>query len=271
MIRYLHKQWKTCAVIAVITVLPVVCGAAEEDVSPESSGGQTHADAPASSLPKVSVPDPVPTAPTRVYRKINADGSVTFSDVEAEGADAVDVQPANTVPRYDRPVAPKEAASKPPTYSACQLVAPEQDATMGVDVTSVTIAVEVSPGLQEGDGLQFFANDKPLGAPNAATSFTMSNLERGSYTVVAKVVNAKGDVLCTSDGVTFHVKRASVLFQGSVNQRERDKLAVKEGRRLPDEPMGFGSAGGFPGAGGFGSAGGVGIPPPVPPEAAAPK
>lgn len=272
------REWKRMAMAAVVAVLPLA-GWGDEEVSPESSGGYQHpeeqAPMPAPVPPPVQKPASeeatTPMEPTRVYRKVNPDGSVTFSDVASEGSSAMEVQPANTVPKYEKKESPTEPAAAVQEPATCKIVAPEHDATMGVDITTVTVTVEVAPELAAGDRLQFFANGQPLGPPGTDTSTVMNNLERGSFTVTAKVTNAKGDAVCTSEGVTFHVKRASVLFQGSKLQQQRDRLARKQDPKEPDMPEGLPSAGGFPGAGGFGSAGGVGIPELPPVEKPAPK
>jgi hypothetical protein len=59
--------------------------------------------------------------------------------------------------------------------------------------------------------VQYFLNGEPYGTPIGKTSLTISNLDRGDYTLSASVVDADGTVLISTGDVVVYMKRHSVL------------------------------------------------------------
>jgi hypothetical protein len=249
-----------CHVIACVGGLSMVAGAWAQE---EAQTPYPAADEPVPVEAEAAL-TPEPVAPTRVYRKVNPDGSVSFSDTDRgeASAETIEVRPTMTVPahqpRVDRVPAGSTASSrKPDLYPSCEMSSPMPDETLHADVTQVTLAASLSSGLQENDLLVFYSNGQPLGSPGRETSMTLSELERGSYTVHIEVVNADGEVLCASKPVTYHVKRTSVQNKPAPRAEKKDDRGWLA-RLLPEKKVPP------PLAQGAGSAGGVGFPQAVP-------
>ncbi|MGE3318372.1 MAG: DUF4124 domain-containing protein [Candidatus Berkiella sp.] len=153
------------------------------------------------------------TAPlAEVYKGKDSQGNIIYSDKPFTGAEKVDVElsPTYTAP----PITTKLEATKKAEPIAYQLsiLSPSQDQTFTNEITTITVSVSISPGLQQGDKIQLLLNGQPHGAPTDATSFTLDSLYRGAYTVQAVVINeANPNVpLAKSNDVTFYQKRPMI-------------------------------------------------------------
>lgn len=150
-----------------------------------------------------------------VYKKVDENGNIIFSDSPMDDSEAMDVPPVPTMKLDKIKVPPRtdnnKKAEKPVNYHSVAITAPEQDATFWNNGGNVTISVQVSPSLKRNHKLQLLLNGEKRAGPSASTSFSFSNLFRGSYNAVAQVVDDKGNVLGTSPAITFHIKQASRL------------------------------------------------------------
>jgi hypothetical protein len=110
-------------------------------------------------------------------------------------------------PAPSDPTAPKFAG-----YDKIAVVNPPNDGTVWDNSGNVSIEIAVAPALQGtlGHKLVVLLNGQPLGEPIAATSFTVANLDRNTYTLQARIVDADGKVLGESPPSVFHMKRISV-------------------------------------------------------------
>jgi Domain of unknown function (DUF4124) len=155
-----------------------------------------------------------------VYKWIDENGVVHYSDQPHPNAEKIQVQsaqtykalPANTAGGGNAPAAPAAAAR---TYQGCAVVQPTQEQTFA-DIDSLTVVVQTDPGLRPGDQIFVTYDGQPLNG-NSATggTFTISPLDRGAHTLQAVVRGADGAVLCQTPGVTFYVHQPSI--QNPVN------------------------------------------------------
>ena len=162
-----------------------------------------------------------------VYKTVRPDGSVEYSAEPQPGAEQVKVP---TLPTYESrtpaPLAPSRAESEgragPEREAGAQgqevatdysvsIVQPSPDQTIFFDAAGMAVSVSVNPALQTGEGhVVVIAMDGRERARTSGTSTTVTP-ERGTHTLVARVENEAGEVLATSDPVTFHMRQHSRL------------------------------------------------------------
>jgi hypothetical protein len=151
-----------------------------------------------------------------MYRWVDAQGVVHYSDTPQPGAEKIQMEQAQTykappVQNAARanPTAPNKAQS--PTYQSCRITGPKADQSFfAPDYVPVMVALE--PGLQPGDELVVTVDGVPLTGDGAeATSFRFSDPSRGEHTVNVTVQGADGKAACTAQAVTFTVERPSLL------------------------------------------------------------
>lgn len=75
---------------------------------------------------------------------------------------------------------------------------------------SLNVNGVLSPGLQPGDTIELIDNGQRI-KQGQQTSFALEYLDRGEHQLQLQVVNAKGDVIISSNLVTVYIQRHSVL------------------------------------------------------------
>ncbi len=156
-----------------------------------------------------------------VYRWVDPDGNTQYSDRRRPDAQVIRIPkapapPAPTPTPAAAPAgdpAPSDAAA--PTFAGYDKVAivnPPDDGTVWDNSGNVSIEIAVAPALQGtlGHKLLVLLDGQALGEPITATSFTVTNLDRSTYTLRARIVDSGGRVLSESPPSVFHMKRISV-------------------------------------------------------------
>lgn len=155
-----------------------------------------------------------------VYRWVDPDGNTQYSDQPRPDAQVIRIPEAPAAPAPPTPPPAAPAGNPPPSGSAAPkfagydkiaVVNPPNDGTVWDNSGNVSIEITVTPPLQGtlGHKLVVLLNGQPLGEPIAATSFTVTNLDRNTYTLQARIVDAEGKVLGESPPSVFHMKRIS--------------------------------------------------------------
>jgi hypothetical protein len=153
------------------------------------------------------------SAAATLYRWVDAQGVVHYSDTPQPGAEVMHVSGAQTYHGTPAPDAAPTATTPPKVaepYKSCTIAQPAPDSTLFAP-ESVAISVQLSPGLHEGDQLSVQLDGQSL-APTTdnGTSFQITAPERGEHTVSAQVRGPDGAVLCNAPPVSFSIQRPSV-------------------------------------------------------------
>jgi hypothetical protein len=166
-------------------------------------------------------------ADTRMYRWVDAQGVVHYSDSPQAGAQAITIAPVQT---YKAPPAPRTvtepsgaasssaSAASDPSTASCSIVSPEPDQTFA-NPEAVAVSVAVNPGLQSGEQVAISVDGSMLD-PTGTAQAQIAQPSRGSHSVTAVVRDVDGKVRCSTQPLTFNVQRTSLLSPASPN-RER--------------------------------------------------
>lgn len=154
------------------------------------------------------------TTTTTLYRWVDSDGIVHYSDRPQPGAQIIHIQGAQT---YSAPALPKTDTSKaserplePSPYQSCAIVEPGQESTFA-NPENVPISVRVSPALRQGDQLEVTVDGAALQPTGGGLQYQLTAPDRGAHTVTAAVRDADGKAVCQAAAVTFSVQRTSLL------------------------------------------------------------
>jgi hypothetical protein len=152
-----------------------------------------------------------------VYKWVDADGVVHFSDQYSPGAEkiytsspsaaaAASAQGAAAGSRQ----APKGAAASGLGFSEFSIASPVNDQTFfGDDV--IAVHLDLAPGLKPSQSITWHLNGKQLEFPPDATSFPLPHLDRGAYTLAATITDQETSESQSSNSVTFYVRQPSAL------------------------------------------------------------
>jgi Domain of unknown function (DUF4124) len=162
-----------------------------------------------------------PLVAADAYRWVDKDGVVHFSDQPVAGAQKVPLKPAakpgSVAPTYAPPNSSTEREGPPQgsfRYAACSIASPTQDETFS-STDTIGIGLDLQPSFRAGDRIQVALNGERLQQwPESATSFLLSGLPRGSYSISVTVLGRGGDVMCTAAPIGFYVQQPSLLSPG---------------------------------------------------------
>ncbi|MBI5039985.1 MAG: DUF4124 domain-containing protein [Gammaproteobacteria bacterium] len=149
-----------------------------------------------------------------VYKWVDADGTVHFSDVPQDGAEKVHVPPPQTyTPAQLPPITPRsEAPPVPAEYTAFTLATPASDENIWDNAGAITVNFSVEPPLKTGRGhkLVVLLDGQPQ-PPVQTPAAILENVDRGSHSLQGQIVDSRDAVLMSSETITVHMHRESVL------------------------------------------------------------
>jgi hypothetical protein len=153
-------------------------------------------------------------AMAETYRWVDKEGVVHYADRPAPGAQEVQLPkappPGTVVPRPQASLSASGDAAQF-RYTSCTVTTPLNDQVFN-NVNSVSASLDVAPPLRLGDRIQVLLDSRPVGGwPQTSTSNFLSDLFRGTHSLMAAVLDSTGATLCRGPAVTFHVTQASLL------------------------------------------------------------
>lgn len=151
-----------------------------------------------------------------VYRHVDQDGNVSFSDQPTDGAEQIEIEGSSTYtapprsPRRERPAAAEEEAG--PVYELVQILSPADQGTVRDNQGRVTVRTETRPPLRDGHALALLVDGEPRGQPQRGYSFELTDIHRGEHSMQAVVLDAAGEPVAESAPHVFYMHQASQLF-----------------------------------------------------------
>ena len=163
------------------------------------------------------------TAQAQIYKVVDKDGNVTYTD-QAPGdgtepmklpelsvvtTDYADEAQATTTEPVDE-TAEKELTRKDlrKLYRDFRITRPAPEETFWGTENTVVVAWASSEPIQEGLSVHFTVDGKAQ--PPSAENMLGVTLDRGEHTVSASIVDERGRPVVSTDTVTFYVHQASV-------------------------------------------------------------
>ena len=154
------------------------------------------------------------TLQAEIYKWVDGDGNVHFSDKPRPGAETITLPPTQT---FSPPAATEPAATTPdiprktvPTYTKIMIVQPQDQETVRNNQGIVSVISRIEPELNKGDTLQLLYDGSPVGEPQTEPVFTLNQVYRGRHTLQLQILNESGSVIGSSDTITIFMHRARV-------------------------------------------------------------
>jgi hypothetical protein len=151
-------------------------------------------------------------ATAQVYKHVDRDGNVTFSDVPAPDSEKIDIRVSNTVAPPPVVSRPQEAPAAAPASYTVAITAPEPEAVIPRGPGNFSVSASVSPAPDTAMQLQLIMDGDPYGAPQSQPQWNLTNVPRGTHELQVAIISDKGKNLAQSDPVTVYVFRPSVNF-----------------------------------------------------------
>ena len=161
-------------------------------------------------------------AQAEIYKTINADGEVIYTDkpspqgkkVKLPGLSTYAPSPevtAQSIPRVRR----GDQAGSP--YDEFSIQEPRNRTIIRNNLGIVDVTVALKPALKDKDKhrIQYILDKELYGPAIAKTTIRISNLPRGRHTLSARLVDRKNNVLTSTSTIVFNMRRHSVLHKKS--------------------------------------------------------
>ncbi len=159
-------------------------------------------------------------AHAEIYRWVDKDGNVHFTDQAREGAKAVELNEATVFPGM-KPAAPAAVGPESPAdrqsaeadYERFVITSPANEVNIWTGEGRVEVDVDLVPALREGHRLVLNVNGSPVSDGFSGGRLVLNNVERGTHRLVAEIRDGSGVVLRRSEPVLFHLKRPTIRKQ----------------------------------------------------------
>ncbi|WP_455198339.1 DUF4124 domain-containing protein [Kaarinaea lacus] len=158
----------------------------------------------------------ITSANAGVYKRVNPDGSVEFTDIPNEvGQKPVEVTPPSSYkpprlppPKAEVPAGTPESAAV--SYESVAITSPANDATVRDNAGNITVTVTSKPALHKDHTFVLMMDGKQVGKGTKG-KFQLNNIDRGSHGFHVQISDDKGKMLMQSQPVTVHLHRASKM------------------------------------------------------------
>ena len=177
-----------------------------------------------------------------IYRSVDENGVVTYSDQPNSKSEAVTLPAANiaiqpTTPKKtdanhtenaansENAAETKPAATEKKPYTTFAITSPKDQETFH-NITELPISVSIDPALQKSDKLRYYFDDAPFGSETTNTTTTIPKvgegkeiLVRGSHTISVSLINEQGSEIMRTPTITVFLQYQSVINNSTQNGR----------------------------------------------------
>lgn len=145
-------------------------------------------------------------AQAEIYRWVDAEGRVHFSDRRAPGAERLEVQTgvADRPPQVLGPSSPDEPYPGP--YAQVSLLTPVGDQTLNDPAEGVMVSLQLDPPLIEGHQLRLLVDDRVMVLKSDQTQFRLQGLEAGRHRLQIQIWGAGDRIVAQSAPRVFELR-----------------------------------------------------------------
>ncbi|MGB5457939.1 MAG: DUF4124 domain-containing protein [Gammaproteobacteria bacterium] len=165
-------------------------------------------------------------AADKLYKSVDEQGNIVYSDTPTPGAEQLTPPPLSTVKSRPKPAESmttdakageeggEEPAKKPPTkYTKFSIVQPNNDDIIWDNTGAVPVAIQLEPPLDTDNGhsIWVYVDGKAVVRKSQSLVQPLSNIDRGTHKIRAEIRDEKRKTLKRTQNITVHLKRASSI------------------------------------------------------------
>ena len=147
-----------------------------------------------------------------LYKKVDKDGNVVFTDKPIPGSKEVKVKTdVNVVKRPKPTIKPDPEINQDEgteddeekIYDVLAIDKPSNNQAVQLVGGKFTVIVGISPKLKSGHSLQLYLNGSDRGRPQSSAYFSVTDIGKGSYTLKIAVLDSQTEeIIQSSDSIT---------------------------------------------------------------------
>ena len=153
-----------------------------------------------------------------VYKWVDEDGVVHFSDQPAPGAEVIHIPDSSRTRPARAPQsrtatpsaeAQRAAASTPFSYESLSFTSPSPEQTLWNIGGTLNVSIALSPALRASDQVRLYFDGEAQTIDGLQTE--LQEVWRGTHNLQAEIVDANGALMIRSDPIRFYVQQTSIL------------------------------------------------------------
>jgi len=152
-----------------------------------------------------------------LYKGVDADGNVVYSDKPFENAESITPPELSVMdaPKMDQPAEQTQATEKEEkgetTYTRLRITSPDSNETIwNQDRLNVKMRSTPKLAVDEGHTASLFMDGRPLIKNSGSTNFVVGRPDRGPHTFQGVIRSKDGKILVRSQKVQVFIKQHSI-------------------------------------------------------------
>lgn len=145
-----------------------------------------------------------------VYRSTDKNGNAVFTDQATENAQEIEIKETatytETVPTYT-PTSKTKNGYKSMGYTSLSILQPASEEAIRSNSGNLTVSYSLQPALESKHSTELLIDGSPVQSSGSGGSFSLTNIDRGTHTLMVQVIDDSGSVLITSDSVMITMLR----------------------------------------------------------------
>lgn len=143
-----------------------------------------------------------------VYKTVDADGNIIFTDTPSKNAEEINIQDIQTIKNPNAGAALPERRllgdnDKKPAYKSVVVTNPKDGAGIRSNNGDISISISLKPALLPGHKIIISMDGEEVGTGN---SVSLQNVDRGTHDIKVTVVDQSGEELISTSS-TFSLLR----------------------------------------------------------------
>ena len=156
------------------------------------------------------------TASAQIYKSVDQNGVVTYSDVPPaikSGVKSTVVQPnsTNSMPGLSPPITSLAAKTIDQPLARTVIASPPNNVTTAMGVGIFDVTAELGAPLTDGELLALYLDDEMVEVPQTSEVWALTYVIRGPHTLQVRRLSSAGKTLSESEKITVFVLRPSIL------------------------------------------------------------
>jgi hypothetical protein len=154
---------------------------------------------------------------TGIYKSVDAEGNIVYSDTPTIGAEQISPPPISTIKSGTdfKPLQPdaEEKTAKPPTsYTSFSIQQPANDVTIWDNQGSIPLSLKLEPELDtvNGHGVWIYIDGKAVVKQSPSLVQPITGIDRGTHMVRAEIHDSAGRMLKRTKTITVHLKKHAI-------------------------------------------------------------
>lgn len=158
----------------------------------------------------------------QVYKHVDEDGNVTYTDEPLEGAERLESSEPESTYRFRTPERLDTSGQADPQepeapYQSVRILQPQPEGTVRDNRGIVEVRVGTEPQLRQGHSVQYVLDGEAQGEPAPELTRRLTEVHRGEHQVQVRIIDGNGETIAESEPVTFYMHQASRLQGGGQN------------------------------------------------------